>query len=277
MTADSLLIIAALGFVLAIPFVAAELYERAEMFKPTREHALTPSDVGLPPPREMFIDSGGAKLYSWFFQTSPSATTLLYVHGNAGNMADRLRVIKGYLSLGLNVFIYDPRGYGKSEGVATPDNFIRDALSAYSHLVDKSGVHPSQIVVLGQSLGGIAALRLVNGVKCRGLILEGAFASVRWLARDRFPNLPVWVFVLPRLDNEREIRKLSVPVLLISGALDDTIPPRHSKLLFESAPEPRELLVVDGAAHSDMYSVAPELYYGAIGRFVKQQASDAVS
>jgi fermentation-respiration switch protein FrsA (DUF1100 family) len=174
------------------------------------------------------------------------------------------------LGLGLNVFIYDPRGYGKSQGRATPTNFVRDAFAVYDHLIEKCGIDPAMIVVLGQSLGGIASLRLANGVKCGGLILEGVFFSVRRLAMDKYPSLLAWMFILPRFDNESEIRKLKIPVLLITGELDDVIPASHTKMLFESAPEPKELLIVDGAAHTDMYLKAPDLYYGTFRRFIGQ-------
>jgi pimeloyl-ACP methyl ester carboxylesterase len=129
-------------------------YERAEMFKPAEGHAETPEGLGIPTPREIFIDSGGDKIHAWFFQTSPSAPTLMYVHGNAGNIADRLGQIKGYLKLGLNVFIYDPRGYGKSGGKPTPESFVEDAFTAHAYLTGEIGIDRSQIVVLGQSLGG---------------------------------------------------------------------------------------------------------------------------
>ncbi len=269
MVTHALYVIAALGCLLVSLFVVARWYEGKAMFEPSRKHLLTPQGVGLPPPMEIFIDSGGAKIHAWFFARDLSAPTLLYIHGNAGNAADRLPVIKGYLDLGLNVFIYDPRGYGKSEGKATPGNFMADAFTAYRHLTEKRGIDPSAIVVLGQSLGGMAALRLANSVKCKGLALEGTFVSVRQLVKDLHPKIPVWLLVTSCQDNEREIRKLKVPVLLIFGTMDGTIPTYHSKRLFKAAHQPCELLEVKGAGHTDMYMVAPKLYYGAIARFAK--------
>jgi hypothetical protein len=270
MMQSALILLSAVSAVIAVPFLLVGFYVRVGMFKPTKEHLETPAGVGVQAPVEVFVDSGGEKLHCWYFRAGASAPTILYVHGNAGNIADRLKVIKGYVNLGFNVFIYDPRGYGKSGGIATADNFIQDAVSAYDHLTKHIGADPSQITVLGQSLGGMAALPLANNFKCKGLVLEGTFVSVRQLAKDLYPKLPLWLFVSNIGDNEAEMRKLKLPVLLICGEHDDTIPPAHSKRLFEAAKEPRELLVVKGATHTDMYAKEPGLYYGAMGRFVKQ-------
>lgn len=261
--------LAALGGLLALLLAATKLYERGAMFAPTREHLQTPAEAGLPRPLEAYIVSGDAKIHSWFFAGNPAAPVILYIHGNGGNVSDRLPVIRGYLGLGLGAFIYDPRGYGKSGGKATRENFMEDAFRAYRFLVDERGIKPSSVVILGQSLGAVAAIRLANEMECRGLILEGAFVSVREVARDLYPDLPVWLLASTYWDNEKEIRKLKVPVLLVCGSMDETINPRHTRRLFEAAPEPRELLTVEGAGHADMYLIAPELYYGAIARFVK--------
>ena len=261
--------LAALGCLLVLLLAATKWYERNAMFAPTMEHALTPAEAGLPPPQEIFLDSGGAKIHSWFFAGNPTATTILYIHGNGGNVADRLPVIRGYLDLGLGTFIYDPRGYGKSGGRATRENFVEDAFRAYRYLVDERGIEPSSIVILGQSLGGAAALLLANEATCKGLILEGAFVSIREVAKDIYPNLPVFLLASTYWDNEREIRKIRVPVLLMCGSLDETINPRHTRRLFDAAHEPRELVVIDGAGHADMCLHAPEVYYGAIARLAK--------
>lgn len=270
MLESTTLIIPAILFLLLLAYVAVGVYARKEMFKPTKEHADTPSRLGLPPPSEFFVESGGATLHSWFFETDHSSATVFFVHGNAGNIADRLKVIKGYLKLGLNVFIFDPRGYGKSDGRPAPKAFIQDAFSAYSHLTEKIGIDPSKIIILGQSLGGVPAVRIASEKKCAGLVLEGTFASVRLLVKDLIPFPPIWVFVTPVLDNLREIKKIAVPVLIIAGENDETIPPINSRRLYETAPEPKELLIVAGALHTDMYAKSPDVYFGAWSRFVKQ-------
>jgi pimeloyl-ACP methyl ester carboxylesterase len=269
MGATLLLWLSAMTFFFTAVFIAAKWFERKNMFAPTAEHLLTPQGVGLPDPSEIFIESGGAKLHAWHFKKNVLSPTLLYIHGNAGNIADRLPVIKGYLKIGLNVLIYDPRGYGKSYGRQTEKNFVADAVAAYRHLVQKCGIYANNIILLGQSLGGIAALKLANSEKCKGLILEGTFVSVPQLARDLYPTLPVWMLASRNFNNENEVRKLKIPVLFICGTLDATIPHHHTKRLYESAHEPRELIVIEGAGHTDMYLVAPDIYYGAIARFVK--------
>ncbi len=258
--------------VAALLIAAGRWHETASMFQPSRGDVRVPDDY-QPKPQDVFIDTGGGVIHGWFFAADENAPTILYIHGNADTIVQRLDVIKGYIGLGLNVFIYDPHGYGKSEGTANRANFVADAFAAYDHLTERMRIRPGNIVVLGQSLGGVPALRMANRKPVAGLILEGTFTNVRQLARDRYPWLPVWLLASTDFDNGREIRRLKIPVLIINGTMDATIAPYHSRRLFELAPEPREYLRVEGAGHTTMFETAPEAYYGAIARFVKRTAA----
>ncbi|MBI5636869.1 MAG: alpha/beta hydrolase [Nitrospinae bacterium] len=90
------------------------------------------------------------------------------------------------------------------------------------------------------------------------------------MARDMYPALPVWLLASADFDNEREIRRLKTPLLVINGSADMVIAPYHSQRLFDLAPEPREYVRIDGAGHTTMFEIAPETYYGAIARFIRQ-------
>ncbi|MBI5638486.1 MAG: alpha/beta hydrolase [Nitrospinae bacterium] len=261
---------AALG--VALLLAAGRRHEAASMFQPARGDVRVPDDY-QPKPRDVFIDTGNGVIHGWFFAADQNAPTLLYIHGNADTIVQRLPVIKGYIGLGLNVFIYDPHGYGKSEGAADKSNFVSDAFAAYHYLTEQLRIPPGGIIVLGQSLGGVPALRMANSKPVAGLILEGTFTSVRQMARDLYPTLPVWLLASGDFDNGREIRRLKIPVLIINGTADATIAPYHSQRLFDLAPEPREYLRVEGAGHTTMFETAPEAYYGAIARFVKRTAA----
>lgn len=253
-------------------FAVARWHETRSILQPARSDVHVPGDYH-PKPHDLFIDTGTGVIHGWFFAVNQNAPTLLYIHGNADTIAQRLPVIKGYIGLGLNVCIHDPRGYGKSEGVANKANFVSDAFAVYHHLTEHMGIPPHRIIVLGQSLGGVPALRMANHKPVAGLVLEGTFMSIRQMARDIYPALPIWLLASTDFDNEREIRRLKIPVLIINGSADTTIASYHSQRLFDIAPEPREYVRIDGAGHTTMFEIAPDAYYGAIARFVQKTTS----
>ncbi len=257
--------------VLAALFAVGRCHETFSMLHPARGDVSVPAGYN-PKPRDVFIDTGRGVIHGWFFAVDQNAPTLLYIHGNADTIAKRLEVIKGYIGLGLNVFIYDPHGFGKSQGGSNRFNFVSDAFAAYRHLTERMRIRPHSIIVLGQSLGGVPALRLANKEPVGGLILEGTFISIRQMARDMYPALPLWPLASGDYDNEREIRRLKTPLLIINGSADMVVAPYHSQRLFDIAPEPREYIRVDGAGHTAMYEVSPEAYYGGIARFIERTA-----
>ena len=250
--------------------------ENSMMFYPAKEHDLSPARFGLDP-EEVWIAVGedDKKIHGWFFGAQPGTSVILYIHGNGGNIADRLPVIKGYVESGYALFIFDYRGFGKSGGLAGRKRFIEDSFAAYDYLTKTRSVKPADVVLLGQSLGGVAALRLANAVKCRAVILEGTFFSLKQVARDLYPNLPVWIAASSDLDNGREVKKLSRPLLVIHGTEDATMPHHHSEMLFREANKPKEFLSVKGAGHTDLYAQNPARYYGAISRFIESSARNA--
>jgi hypothetical protein len=251
---------------LAAAFALGRMHESNSLLHPSHERDYSPSEFGLMP-EEVFFYSAGQKVHAWYFSGEPEKPTLLYLQGNAGTSANRLGAIKGYVDLGLNVFIYEPRGFGQSAGMAVRENFIEDSVSAYNYLVGSRKTNPDSIFILGQSLGGIPTLRLANSVKCKGIILEGTLVSIRQMAKDFYPNLPIWLLASSDFDNSAQVVNIKVPVLFIVGAADDIIAPYHSRKLYELAPNPKELVLVEGAAHTDMFKVNPGLYYGAIAKF----------
>ena len=252
----------------------ARWMENSQMFAPVKEHLLTPDQFTLEP-EEVWIavDDGDNKIHAWYFKSSPAERLIFYAHGNAGNIGDRLPVIKGYVESGYDVFIFDYRGFGKSGGLPTRKSFIDDSFAAYDYLTKNRSVDPANIVLLGQSLGGAAVLQLANSVECRAVILEGTFYSIKQIAKELYPNLPLWIIASSDLDNARELKKLGKPLLLIHGTEDTTIPHHHSEMLFNEAQEPKEFLSVKGAGHTDLFSINPARYYGAISRFIESSAN----
>ncbi len=242
-------------------FIFGRWYENRLLFYPERTFSLLPSDLGLRP-EEVYITVGerGDKIHGWFFDAGGEAT-LLYVHGNAGNIADRLPVAAEYLKHDFNVFMFDFRGYGKSEGAPSKQGIVEDSFAAYDFLVKEKSIKPESIVIVGQSLGGAAALKVAVARPCRGILLEGTFYSIKEMAKDVFGILPLWLLASNGLDSGEEVKKLKKPIIFFHGARDDVVPLRHSKLLYEAANEPKKLVVFKTAGHVDMYEADPALYF----------------
>ena len=147
----------------------------------------------------MFTTSDGLSLHGWFARKNlgnvgASETpqyTLLFCHGNAGNITHRLENLAYLVQLGLQVFIFDYRGYGKSEGRPSEDGLYRDALAAYDYMVSRDDVKNQSLIIFGRSLGGAVAVELATQRPCHKLILESTFTSAQDMARELFGNLPL--------------------------------------------------------------------------------------
>ncbi len=258
--------ISAIFIAVTLMFIFGRWYESKALFYPDKDFTILPKDIGLTA-EDIFLEVGTdkEKIHGWFFNSANSnGKTILYIHGNAGNISDRLPVIKGYLEHRFAVFIFDFRGYGKSEGNPTKDGIVEDSLAAYDFMINKKGVGPENIIIIGQSLGGAPALKLANMRESAGVIMEGCFYSIKEIAKDIFSPLPIWILASSALNNGLEIKKLKVPLLLIHGKNDNVINYRHSLKLFEEANEPKKFVTFENAGHVDMYESDPSLYYGSI-------------
>jgi uncharacterized protein len=226
--------------------------------------------AGLPVEPVSILTSDSVRIAAWVIPPErDSSRWLLVFHGNAGNMATpgRPEHAAQMRRLGLGLVAVDYRGYGESDGVPTERGLYTDARAAYDYLVKVRKVPPERIVIYGHSLGSGVAIQLATQVPAAGLIVEGAFTSVpdrgaelyrylpvQWIARNRFPSL-------------ERIRTLRMPLLVIHGRDDSTIPIAHGRRLFEAAPEPRTFLEVAGG-HDDAYLVGAREYEDGITRFL---------
>ena len=227
---------------------------------------------------EVWLESAGEpKLHAWFMQSPGADLTVLYCHGNGGDLAglkpmyDQLRAHK------VNVFAFDYRGYGKSGGSPSEAGIYRDGLAAYDWLVANGGVRPQQIVVLGHSLGTTVATYVAAKRPCRGLILESPLASARAMASKIIPFPPLgWASRL-RLDNEGRVKSIRCPILIVHGTSDTVIPIEHGRRVFEAANEPKKLVEVPGGGHNDLWSRGSSAYEQALAEFLRRLRHNSAS
>jgi fermentation-respiration switch protein FrsA (DUF1100 family) len=214
--------------------------------------------------------SGG--LVAWVIPpptAADSARWVLILHGNAGNLATpgRPEHDRQLHDLGLGVLAPDYRGYGESEGKPSEAGLYADAQSAYDFLRDSLRVPPNRIVIYGHSLGSAVATQLATSVEAAGLILEGSFTSVADLGQEIYPWVPVRWLSRNRFDSKGRIGNLRMPLLMIHGRNDMTVPLAQGRRLFAAAPEPKTFLEVPGG-HDDAFEVGAEAYEAGIRRFL---------
>lgn len=221
----------------------------------------------------------GVRLHSWYIPADPDTVragpllTVLFLHGNAGNVSHRMEKLAILRGLGADVLILDYRGYGRSDGRPDESGTYRDARAAYEHLVGRRGLDPRTIVLLGESLGSAVASHLASEVGVGGVVLEEAFTSVPDVARDMFPLLPVRWVIRNRYDTLGRIARIRAPILILHSRDDEYFPFRHAERLAAAA---RGATVVElRGGHNDAFLVSDTLYRRALGELFTTVAGRA--
>jgi fermentation-respiration switch protein FrsA (DUF1100 family) len=235
---------------------------------PGRAIEITPDAVALEYEDITLSTQDGESLHGWFVPHPSAAATLLFCHGNAGNISHRLETIRLFHELGLNVLIFDYRGYGLSSGTTTEQGTYRDVDAAWSYLVTNRGIKPESIVLFGRSLGAAVISDLAARTQPAAVILESAFTSVPDMAARIYPWLPVRWLASYRYDNAGKIRNITAPVLVIHSRDDEIIPFEQGKRLYTMANEPKQMLVLRGG-HNDGFHVSRALYRPAVEEFIR--------
>lgn len=247
--------------------------EKRLIFYPERTIWTTPADRRLSYEDVFFQTSDGVRLNGWFVPGNGKSATLLWFHGNAGNIADRVdNIALLHDRLGISIFIFDYRGYGRSEGSVSEEGTYRDAEAALAYLRSRKDVDPAKIVFFGRSLGAAVAVELAAKEPCAGLILESPFTSVKEMADSAFPLFPVGFFFKTKYDALSKIKQVKVPVLILHGDRDEIVPFSMGRRIFEAANEPKMFFTIQGAGHNDTYQMGGGRYLRALERFIEEVA-----
>lgn len=261
-----------MAFLILVPvsWLVIRFVEWKQVYKPTAGITKTPELVGLRFDDVDFMTEDGHALHGWWLDHPSARGTVLYCHGNGGNLGDRLEVLEYVHRLQMNVFAFDYRGYGRSRGVPTENGTYRDARAAYEVVRAKYGhVNQPPVILYGRSLGASIALQLASDKKVRGVIVEGGFESIRAMAKQRYAALPVHRFCTMQYNTLKKIKKISVPVLVAHSIDDELIPMSHSKNLFDAAPEPKTFVELRGS-HDQIGWSTTSGYWEATKRFIDQ-------
>lgn len=257
-------------FILGV-LVYVRFLERATVFQPTKVVLSTPKDVGIDYEDVFFPSLDKSRLHGWFVPAAArpgEAPVVLFLHGNAGNVGDRLEKILMFHNLGFSVFIFDYRGYGNSEGHSTEGGMYEDVQAAYEAVLARKDIRRDQLIVYGASLGGVAAVDLASRREVDALILDSTFTSAVDMGKVMFPFIPSF-FLKIKLDSMSKIQSCRMPKLFIHSTDDRTVPFALGHKLFESAPEPKAFLKITGD-HNDGHVVSARTYIGGITAFLRQ-------
>ena len=258
----------ALGWLVLVGLLAVQ--ERRLIFFPTRTLAAAPADVGLRAEELSITAADGVTLHGWWIE-GPGDRVLIWYHGNAGNIGDRLHNARWFVDrLGVDVVLVDYRGYGRSEGTPDEEGLYLDGLAIYDAVAARP-VRADDIVLFGRSLGGAIAVETALRRPAGALVLESVFRSVPALAREHYWFVPSAV-VRTRMDNLSKMARVRTPTLVLHGDRDGIVPLSHGRRLFEAAASTARLHVIEGAGHNDTWLVGGEPYARAWAAFVRETA-----
>ena len=235
---------------------------------PSRSIVATPKDISMDYAPVNITTEDDIELDAWFVPNTEARATLLFFHGNAGNISHRLDSIKIFHRLRMNVFIFDYRGYGRSTGNPSESGVYKDAQAAWQHLTEARGIPPREILLFGRSLGGAIATWLAVRTQAGGLIIESTFTSVPDLAAKLYPFLPVRFLARLDFNTRKALRSVQIPVLVIHSRDDEIIPYSHGQMNYDSANEPKQFIELRGG-HNDGFLVSETTYERGIQHFLQ--------
>lgn len=216
-----------------------------------------------------FLSSDGTNLVGWYLPKEGATETVLLCHGNAENCAQSAAYIgEGIrIILNANVFVYDYRGYGKSEGKPFEKGILEDSTAAMMWLNEKTNTSPDDIIVVGHSIGGGPACYLAGEHGAKLLVLQRTFCSLVDAAQTQYPFVPVSLLMRNRYPSDERVAKYNGPVFQSHGTADNVVAYESGRRLFEACPgEHKKFFEMEGTGH---YDPLPNQYWRELKEFVE--------
>ncbi len=255
------LLLAYLGIVLAAMFL-----EKSLIYFPLRYPEGNWHPAGLRFEDAYFHAADGTALHGWYVPNAHAKAAVLFCHGNGGNVTHRTHALMMlHDRCGVSVLCFDYRGYGRSGGKPSEAGLIADARAARAWLAEREHIAESDIVLLGESLGGAVAVALAAHDGARALILESTFTSLPDVAAYHYPLLPVRWAMRTRFDSLDKIAGYHGPLLQAHGDADTIVPLKLGRQLFDAANQPKTFVVLHGHDHNDLM---PAEWYDAAAKLL---------
>jgi hypothetical protein len=239
-----------------------------------REIVATPRQAGLDYEDVKLVTTDGVALHGWFVPSAQSCGTVLFLHGNAGNISHRLDYLQMFHRLGYNTLIIDYRGYGNSGGKPSEQGTYLDAEAAWRHLTETRKIPADTIALFGESLGGAIAAWLAVRHESAALVIASGFTSVPDLAAKFYPFLPVRWLSRFDYDTRSSLRVVESPVFIAHSPEDEIIPYQHGRALYDAAKAPKQFLELSGG-HNEGFLFVRESWVQALGGFLNGHVGGA--
>ena len=254
-------------------FLALFLYffQTRMIYFPEKTLEFTPAVLSLPYEDVYLTTSDGISIHGWFMEKENALSTVLVLHGNAGNISHRLETLQIFYELGMAVFIIDYRGYGRSEGSPSEAGTYLDAKAAWFYLTEGRKLDAKDIIVFGRSLGGAVAVWLAERHEPAALVIESTFTSIPEMGKRYYPYLPVGLLTRIRYPTIERIGRINRPVLVIHSRDDEIIPFEFGQSLYSAAPDPKVFLEISGG-HNDGFLIEGKRYREGLLMFIQNYA-----
>ncbi len=252
-------------------------FEHRQVYVPSKKLEAGAADLQRPFEEVFFSASDGVRLHGWFFPANTGSPrrdlVVLLLHGNAGNVSHRLHFYEAWLGLGVNVFAFDYRGFGLSEGRAGEEGTYRDAQAAVAWLRGR-GFAGERVIALGKSLGGGVASELALRERVGALVLQSTFTNIPDLGAELFSWLPVRRMHSIKYDTLNKLPRIEAPVLIVHSRTDNLIGFHHAEKNFQAAREPKMFLET-GGHHTNVLDVDRAGYLAGLDKFLRKHFNHA--
>jgi fermentation-respiration switch protein FrsA (DUF1100 family) len=253
---------------LAVLFFLIRYLEKKNLYFPLKTIEANPGDIGLYYEDIIVTTGDGVDINLWYIPADRPAATIIFCHGNGGNISHRLEKIRLLNGIGLNVLIFDYRGYGSSGGSPSEEGLYLDASAVFGYLVNIRMVPSDRLILYGESLGAAVAIDLAGKYDVAGIIIEGGFSSVKEMAKRIFPFVPGFIYK-SRFDSLSGIRNVNVPKLFFHAGEDEIVPLELGRKIYDAASGPKEFVQINGG-HNDSFLVSEEMYLREIESFTER-------
>lgn len=254
-------------FVLLI-FTFVYFFQRQLIYFPNKQN-ITPKDFSAPEFRIIHLTTDDhLKLMSWYLPAKENFPTILYLHGNAGHIGNRIPLIQPYIQAGYGILLLEYRGYAQNPGHPTEAGLYGDARAAM-HFLNQQGIYNNCIILLGESLGTGVAVQMATEFPVAAVILQSPFTSLIKIGQHHYPFLPVKLLLKDHFDSLQKINKIKSPLLVLYAVNDNVVPAIDSERLFMAARQPKFQYKFDGEdfAHDNFVR---ETYYQVVLEFLKK-------
>ncbi|MCX5813972.1 MAG: alpha/beta hydrolase [Proteobacteria bacterium] len=263
---------ASAGMILLIAYsiiMGATYFTQDSMiYFPEKEILQTPQNINLDYREINFSTKDGVNISGWHIPANPEKGTLLFCHGNAGNISNVMEHIKIFHEAGFSVLVFDYRGYGKSGGKPSEAGTYLDVEAAWDYLLQQ-GNPPEKIIVYGHSLGSAIATEVAIRKNPVALIIEAGFTSMPDLGAKLYPWLPVKLLSKYQYSTVTKIGMIKFPKLIIHSPDDEIVPFQHGRMLYEKASQPKDFLEIRGG-HNDGFLLSGAIYKDGLMKFIEK-------